>query len=383
LPAFADYLLREKLDEFVTEQIRVSREVNLPLLKYFEGMAEEQILGFAREGSKDFLSKIAANQTAELISSSSKQWLANELPKIKKDQIVQEDIFLVGFVRKNSFLKLLPAYTSDISLILNIVKEIDTYIHESQLLSTTIYVKILQDRIEEHVHLIEKINNTSPGIIYVFDLIEKKEIYSNDNLEKILGYTHEDLEVITEYPLLQIIHPADRESADEYLKSLDTIQDGEIRSFRFRARNKKGDYRWMRNYESIFKRTADGKPWQIIGISLDVDREKKTAEQLQAREEQLLEAQKIAGMGSYEWNVYDLAQTHITPQVYEILNLQKGDQFHGFLKNIHPADRENVRKIVETLSLKDQNLSTNAGIKQDQEKKLYGLKVQLKTRMER
>jgi PAS domain S-box-containing protein len=347
LPAYARYLSANKLNEFVGEQIRLSREVNLPLLKHLKGMTEEQIIDFASEGAKEFLNKLALNQAQELITASLKQWIANEIPKINQDQILQDDIGLVSFVRKKALLKFLPAYTTDVTLIIDIVNEIDAYITESQSSSLNVYINLLHNKIEEHVHFIEKINNTSPGIVYVFDLEEQKEIYSNNNLENILGYRREDKQTNVEYPLANIFHPDDSANVSAHIKSLSTISDGEICSFRYRAKDKSGQYKWMRNYETVFKRTHVGQVKQIIGISLDVDKEKKTAEQLQAREEQLLEAQELAGMGSYEWNI-NTNEVRTTPQVYKILGIEKGEQLPGYLKHVHPADRGRVSRLIES-----------------------------------
>src|SRR5437764_238626 len=62
LPAYAKHLSTTQLNEFVKEQIRISREVDLPLLKYLEGMTEKQIFDFALKGAKEFLDKLALNQ---------------------------------------------------------------------------------------------------------------------------------------------------------------------------------------------------------------------------------------------------------------------------------------------------------------------------------
>jgi PAS domain S-box-containing protein len=309
-------------------------------------MTEEQIFSFASQGAKEFLDKLALNLAQELIAASVKQWIANEIPKINKDQILRDDISLVSFVRKKALLKFLPSYTSDIALIIAIVEEIDAYIMESESSSMNVYIKLLHDKIEEHVHFIEKINNTSPGITYVFDLIEQKEIYSNNNLENILGYNSEDKSANVEYPLANIFHPDDLANVSAHMKALSTLVEGEICSFMYRAKDKSGQYKWMRNYETVFKRTDDGQVKQIIGISLDVDKEKKTAEQLQAREEQLLEAQELAGLGSYEWNI-TTNEVRSTPQLYKILETEKGELLQGYLKHVHPADRGRVSKLIE------------------------------------
>ncbi len=40
----------------------------------------------------------------------------------------------------------------------------------------------------ETAKLIESIINLSPDIIYIFDIKEKKNIYSNEGISRVLGY---------------------------------------------------------------------------------------------------------------------------------------------------------------------------------------------------
>ncbi len=135
MPEYANYLLANKLVDFVKEQIAISKEIKLPLLKYLEIMPQQQFFELASQSATEFLTKVAANKTHELITSSLKQWLSNELPEIKKDQILQDDITLIGFVRKTAFLKFLPCYSTNVLEIIEIVKEIDKYILLSAMVS--------------------------------------------------------------------------------------------------------------------------------------------------------------------------------------------------------------------------------------------------------
>ena len=59
LPAFASYLLAEKLDEYVQKQLNYSFELNIPLLKFFLSMPEEQRFELSKQTSKEFLSYLA------------------------------------------------------------------------------------------------------------------------------------------------------------------------------------------------------------------------------------------------------------------------------------------------------------------------------------
>ncbi|MEJ0057257.1 MAG: hypothetical protein WDN75_17345 [Bacteroidota bacterium] len=42
LPGYARYLLDNKIEEFVNRSLKVSREMNIPLLRYFAGIPDEK-----------------------------------------------------------------------------------------------------------------------------------------------------------------------------------------------------------------------------------------------------------------------------------------------------------------------------------------------------
>jgi len=69
-------------------------------------------------------------------------------------------------------------------------------------------------------------------------------------------------------------------------------------------------------------------------------------ERLQQREDQLLEAQELAAMGSFVW---DLATntSDVTPQVTTILELDQERGFENYLQRIHPDDRAGVEAAIQ------------------------------------
>ncbi|MBC7827933.1 MAG: PAS domain-containing protein [Chitinophagaceae bacterium] len=346
LPEFAGFLLNNHLDAYVNEQIRLSREINLPLLKFFESLPEERILEIAKATSVEFLNYLAKNKAREQVESALKKWLSNQLPVINKDEIVAEDITLINYVRKQVLLHFIPRYTISVAESVELIKEIDRFILVSETVSTNTYMQLLKNDIREQLHFNEKITDTSPGIIYVFDLLEQKEIYSNKKLEELFGYSREEMQRMGTSVVSQIIHPDDLHNLNDYMKDFSTAQDGEVRSIEYRLKNHKNTYRWLRTYETVFKRNEKGVASQIIGIALDVNDEKETATQLQYREEQLLEAQELAEIGSYEWDI--IANTsRQTPELEKILELNKGERLEKFTDYVHIDDQKRVEDALQ------------------------------------
>lgn len=346
LPSYAAYLLKHKLHEFTQFQFRIFRQQNLPLLQKFKDLSENEIIEIGKQSISEYLGHLAENRAAEQIKLILKRWTDNELPKIDKYAVAAEDINLVIYTRKQAFLHFIPEYCRDIDQVIELVKEIDLFSLEAEMSLTNTYLKMLNEKIESHSHFIEKITNTSPGIIYVYDVINNKEVYANKTTTEFLGYTPEEITRMGNEFVATLIHPDDVKKLKEYESAFKDTKDGEIRSFKYRIRNRQGEYHWLRTYETVFKRDAGGKISEKIGIAIDVHKQKIIADALERREQELLEAQEIAQLGSYTWDFNSDASTNTSPQTMKILELETFG-YGFFIEKVHPEDRLRVEKTIE------------------------------------
>ena len=345
LPAFAGYLLTHRLTEFTEVQHRLSVELDLPVLKWFENMSREELMEFGKQTSAEFLGYLAENKAAEQIEHSIERWLENRLPNLDRYDLVVNDITLFTYIRKRAFLHFIPEYCRDTEQIIELIKELDLYFMQAETAATKTYIQLLENRIDEHSHFIEKITNTSPGVIYVYDVLQNREVYTNRTLTDTLGYQPEEFIGLGSNFVTSTIHPDDVGTIRAYEAAFADIGDGEIRSVKYRIRNKSGEYKWMRAYETVFKRTEQGVVAQKIGIAIDVHEQKLTADKLKKREEELLEAQEIAQLGSFVWD-FEKAHSIGSPQLYKILEVEDGS-FPEFMQRVHPDDKQKVEQEIE------------------------------------
>jgi len=112
---------------------------------------------------------------------------------------------------------------------------------------------------------IKSILNVCPSIIYVYDIINKKNLYSNKGIEDLLGYTCDEIECMSENILESLMHPKDhkiymKENFPKYRR----LKDRTLKHS-FRMKHKNG--RWVRLLatEVIYKTDEKGKPTQIVG----------------------------------------------------------------------------------------------------------------------
>ncbi|RZL16273.1 MAG: PAS domain S-box protein, partial [Pedobacter sp.] len=320
---------------YIAHQLDGARRLNTPLLKIFGDMPDEQIIQASIPGHTDFLVAAENNRLKEMLFLSMERWVNDQLEIVGRDEIEAEDITQVSHLRKAALTEFLPEYTNDPRIWLGIVKEIDTYQLQADTMGANTYINILRSRISEHSHFIERITNTSPGFVYVYDIVNQKEIYTNEKATTLFGYSSDELKLYGQNVLSALIHPDDANNAKTHLTVFADVKDGEVMNSEYRIRNRDGAYKWVRAYESIFKRDHRGAISQIIGIALDITEEKLRSEALKHNEEQLLEAQQIADLGNFEWDLTNKT-IEVSPHLLKVLDLDRKGDFEYFIKKVHP-----------------------------------------------
>jgi PAS domain S-box-containing protein len=345
LRAYAQYLLDHKLRDFTIYTLERSRRLDLPVLRYLNSMSDEQLIAFGMEGTRELLTAMAEGKVADYIDTNLRSWKENQLPLIQGDDIVIEDISKISFLRRAAFRTFLPKFASDTTTFLATMEEVDTFILLQDEASYKTLFEMKESKIRENHHFIDKINNASPGVIYVYDPVSRKQIYSNHKAELLLGYSREDIEELGDDVAGQLIHPDDHRVLDTHLKNILDAADAEVKTVEYRVLSKNGKYLWQRAYETVFRRGATSLPAEVIGIAIDVSQEKEASIKLEQREQQLREAQEIAGMGSFEWDLQG-SETILSPQLLHIFEMHGRSNLTDFLQYVHPADRDSVKQAI-------------------------------------
>jgi PAS domain S-box-containing protein len=138
-----------------------------------------------------------------------------------------------------------------------------------------------QEELENQKHFMETLISQSTDINYIYDLVDKKNVYINEGIQKVLGYSIKDIHKMGNQMLSRLMHPDDmkrylKEIVPKYAKA----KDGEIISNTFRMKHKDGRWKWLDCTESIYKRQKNGLPWQVFGIIHDITRRKDAQEQM-------------------------------------------------------------------------------------------------------
>jgi PAS domain S-box-containing protein len=136
--------------------------------------------------------------------------------------------------------------------------------------------KRTQEELLQSQHFIQRIAEASPNVLFLYDLIEQRNVYINREIAAILGYTPQEIQE-TRLDFQKLMHPDDFARLPEYFQQFEDAPDSEIFENEYRMRHRNGEWRTLLNRDTLFARTADGKVKQILGTTSDIT-ERKQAE---------------------------------------------------------------------------------------------------------
>lgn len=344
LPSFSVFLLQH-IDAYTKELVRLAYEVNLPLLKHLQHLSEEERFLYSKRLNIEFLTNISQNNAIGHIKAVTERWLSNQFENIGRLDVHAQDITLINYVRSKAQKKFINQYTTDPEIAYRLHSEIDDLSFVFNTKSINDYLQVLKDKIEEEAHFSKNIIEASPGIIFIYDLAEQREVYINGRVEEVTGFKPEEI-LAAVNPIAQFTHPDDLPVMAHFLR---TVMEGNGRKTHqadYRFRNKSGHYLWLRCYAVVYKKSVAGAPLQILAAAFDIGTEKETADALLKREKQLLEAQAIGKIGSFEWDIVK-DTTVSTPEIGAIFESDNRQTLAELLLHVHPDD---VAKLESALS---------------------------------
>jgi PAS domain S-box-containing protein len=207
----------------------------------------------------------------------------------------------------------------------------------------------------ERGRFIESIVNLSPEILYIYDLVEHRNIYSNEGIRAVLGYSPEEIGAMGDRLLSNLMHPKDfKAHIEETVPRYARAKDGERITHQYRMKAKSGEWRWLESTEIIYQREPDGSPRQILGVIQDITDRKQAEEDLEEERKRLTESQRIAHIGSWEHNLAT-NRAFWSDELFRLLGLdpeKDEEDFELFFSMIHPDDQPLLKKAIEnTLQL--------------------------------
>jgi PAS domain S-box-containing protein len=128
--------------------------------------------------------------------------------------------------------------------------------------------------------MIERIIDTTPNIIYIFDLRESRNVYINRNIYKSLGYSPQQVREMGDSIIEKLVHPDDQEKVIGFYEKFYGVPDGEILGLEYRHITANGDIRWFYSRTTVFSRDDEGHPLQVLGEVQDITERKQAEDEI-------------------------------------------------------------------------------------------------------
>jgi PAS domain S-box-containing protein len=168
-------------------------------------------------------------------------------------------------------------------------------------------------------------------------------VFVNFAAARYLGYGHPD-EIVALGDIDRIIYPADRELTKR--NRARRLKGGEaLTSYEFRLLHKDGSPKWIENRATVIDWDGDE---AVFSIFADIEKRKRAEAELRKSRESLSNAQRIAGLGNWDWDIAR-DEHRWSDQNYRVLGLEPKSVQPGrqsFMARVHPDDRDFVSRSV-------------------------------------
>jgi PAS domain S-box-containing protein len=140
-----------------------------------------------------------------------------------------------------------------------------------------------ETQLRESEHLRERIVETMPEVLYVFDIAAQHLVYINRQMLSVLGYPPDAVRGLTVSQLLALVHPDDAIRVTKLYGDFLAAAGEEMSEAECRVKHHNGEWRWLHSRVTVFKRTPEGHPLELLGMAQDITDRKRLEERLQER----------------------------------------------------------------------------------------------------
>ena len=193
---------------------------------------------------------------------------------------------------------------------------------------------------------IERVTQSSPNILYVYDLVQQRYIYATDRISKILGRTADELIGMGPGFLEKLSHPEDAWLLKERTAELSDAEDDQVFEYEFRLLHVDGGWRWINAREMVFTRMSDGSLREVIGTAQDITERKQTVDALLQSEERFRKLVEGAAAIFWERELGGGPFTYMSPQSEKVFGHPVENWYlpDFWLERVHEQDRERVER---------------------------------------
>ncbi|GEM_PF-2129635 len=213
--------------------------------------------------------------------------------------------------------------------------------------------KAAESKLNEQARFIESIAESSPNILYVDHVAEQRNLYINQAMQNILGYTVAEVQAMGRNFLPNLTHSDDLSQFAEVAQQLNS-KPGQVIESKFRMRDKQGQWHWFLARNLVFERAPDGRIAKILGTMQDVTAQQRIQDALAESEKRYRLVTELISDYVYACRIFPDGQVDsiwVTDAFYRIYGLSNESiEKQGWLHFVHPDYRhivsDNIQKIL-------------------------------------
>lgn len=168
-------------------------------------------------------------------------------------------------------------------------------------------------------------------------------LYVSPNVTKLLGYSELECRQLN---LFELLHPEDQDQVKEAWMQMLSSPGELVKAADARVKHKNGDWRWLEG--NMINLLEDPEVRGVVDVFRDVTDRKKQQDELLRINTVLAEAQNLANLGYWEFDM-QLQAMSWSAETYSIwgLNPIEKPTLEYFYSTIHPDDRESFKALNE------------------------------------
>jgi PAS domain S-box-containing protein len=378
---FANYLLKNKLEEASIENIRLTRKFNLPLLELFAHLPEEELLRMTQHSLMMFFEQMTEGTALQRAMVEIDKWKADQVPGIPRQKVSVSDLVTSYSIRRQLFLHFLPEYTTDCKEIVSIMQEMEMFHIKLERYAFQAYVDIYSEELHKKNEFLSSLINNNVDGIAAFDrnmcvlewnpFLEKLNGISRDMIigkyiyELFPGYEQsEEANATMQAFEGKHVYLGDREYKTKkgwyeahvvpyYGKDKQIA--GALSMIRDITARKEAEILLKEHQEELLAANEElqEQKEELASMNEELQENLTQIEEIQQvlneKQERLMEAQAIAHLGNWEYNPNN-NQVYWSDEMKKIFGYDVNDislTLQSYLDKVHPEDHKALLTAIE------------------------------------
>lgn len=193
-----------------------------------------------------------------------------------------------------------------------------------------------EEALREAEYFAQSLIETTPQLIYIYDLENRTNLYANRELTSVIGYSPEEIQAMGSDVMSLLLHPDDAAKVAEHHRKLAAAGD-EIIELEYRIKDSDGHWRTLLSRDKAFARNDSGAVTQIIGICEDITDSKRAQDALKESERKFRSIVDSANDGMLMVNTAEMRFVEANQSICQMLGYAREELLTLGVKDIHPT----------------------------------------------